>query len=378
MGQVFTAIIVTDPLGEFPGSEFARRLDNRAFAVQPARLDRVEPRALGRQGADEEADTPRTFRVAIVRPNPGPDGRASMPRGIVPDQNPGRLTFRVQPGTGPGQELGGESRDGTVLDKAQPDVVRIGPHHAVTGQRFGLGIVLVGGPFEQAQGLLLAPRVQVGLRQPRPPDFIDIPHHPGGLRLRPATQPVPPLFFRWYAGSGLVIQWRARRHFTPRRRRAWRIVSSLTRRVVRPWAKHSSAARFKVHVERGWPKVRGERCKRARNCWPFSASNSGRALFGRDDWRCRQAPPRAAKARRTLRTVWSLQPTWTAIWGAWRPAALALTIWLRRNVNASRLRKPAWTVRASARVKGRTVIGVRISAVLHLLPLSKRGSLALH
>ena len=214
---MFTAIIATDPLGEFPGGEFARRLDNRAFTVQPARLDRVEPRALGGQAADEEADAPRPLRALIVLPNPGPDGRAGMPRGIVPDQDPGRLTFRLQPRTGPGQELGGEGRDGAVLDKAQPDVLRVGAHHAVTGQRFGLGIVLVGGPFEQTQGLLLAPRVQVGLRQARPPDFIHIPHHPGGLRLRPATQPVPPLFFRWYAGSGLVIQSRARRHFTPRR-----------------------------------------------------------------------------------------------------------------------------------------------------------------
>ena len=92
---MFTAIIVTDPLGDYPGGEFARRLDNRAFAVQPARLDRVEPRALRGQAADEEADAPRPLRALIVRPNPGPDGGAGKPRDIVPDQDPGRLAFRV-------------------------------------------------------------------------------------------------------------------------------------------------------------------------------------------------------------------------------------------------------------------------------------------
>jgi hypothetical protein len=95
--------------------------------------------------------------------------------------------------------------------------------------------------------------VQVGLRQARPPDFIHIPDHPSGLRLRRANQSVPPLFFRWYAGSGLVIHSRARRHFTPRCNKAWRMVSSLMRRVVRPCAKHTSAAKFNVQVERGWP-----------------------------------------------------------------------------------------------------------------------------
>ena len=65
MGQLFTAIIVTDPLGEFPGGEFARRLDNRAFAVQPAGLNGIEPGALGGQAADEKPEAPRAFRVAI-------------------------------------------------------------------------------------------------------------------------------------------------------------------------------------------------------------------------------------------------------------------------------------------------------------------------
>ena len=378
MRQLFTPIVLTDPVLQFVGREFTGRFHDGPFPMQPAGLNGIEPGTLGGQGADEEPEAPRAFRVAIVRPNPGPDGRAGMPRGVVPDQYPGRLAFCVQAGTGPGQELRREGRDGAVLDKAQPAPLRIGPHHAVAGHRFGLRVLRGGGPFEQAQGLLRAPGVHGGLRQARPPDFIHIPDHPSGLRLRPANQSIPPLFFRWYAGSGLVIQSRARRHFTPRRRSAWRRVSSLMRRVVRPCAKHASAAKFKVQVERGWPKVRGERCSRARISSRLAASSSAWTCVGRDERRCRQATPRAAKARRTLRTVWSLQPTWAAIWGARCPAPLANRIWLRRNVNASRLRKPAWTARASTREKGRIVIGGRIPTVLQLAPFSKRGGLALH
>jgi hypothetical protein len=44
-----------------------------------------------------------------------------------------------------------------------------------------------------------------------------------------------------------VIQCLARFHDTPNRRRATRMASSLTKRGVRPWAKLTSAASWRVH-----------------------------------------------------------------------------------------------------------------------------------
>src|SRR4051794_27275733 len=49
------SIMVAEPPLELAAGELACRLDHRAFAVQPLGLDRVEPRALARQPADQEA-----------------------------------------------------------------------------------------------------------------------------------------------------------------------------------------------------------------------------------------------------------------------------------------------------------------------------------
>jgi len=134
------------------------------------------------------------------------------------------------------------------------------------------------------------------------------------MTLGQADPPVARLFLRAYSGSGLLIQSRARRQLTPRRRKASRMVSSLTSAWVRPRAKQASAARFKVHSERAWPNSRGERWSKARSRSRLASSNSGRRVLGADDFCARQARPSEAKARMTLRTVWSVQPNCRAIW----------------------------------------------------------------
>ena len=159
---------------------------------------------------------------------------------------------------------------------------------------------------------------------------------------------------------------------------AWRIVSSLTRLAVSCCVKQTSAANSKVQVERAFPKSRGERCNSSRNCSLLAASSSGRALFGREDCRCKQALPRATNSRITSRTVWSVHPTCCAICGALRPAALASRIWLRREGKASPARKPARKCRSSSVVSGRTKTGVFIRRLSYSPSLSPIGRLVLH
>ena len=67
--------------------------------------------------------------------------------------------------------------------------------------------------------------------------------------------------------------------------------------------------------------------------------------------------PRCAKACRALRTVWTLQPTWVAIWAGVWCCVLASKIWHRRKVNACLERKPPSRWRRSSSVNGRTKIG---------------------
>src|SRR5207247_10188118 len=104
----------------------------------------------------------------------------------------------------------------------------------------------------------------VRLGQPTPPDFVAKPQDPRRLGHGPLDQLVAPFFFRAYAGSGVVIQCLARFQATRKRRRAKRMVSSLTRRGVRPWAKLTSAASESVHRVVSLSNVRGLLCKGAR------------------------------------------------------------------------------------------------------------------
>src|SRR3954465_4327161 len=50
--------MVAQPLLEFEAAELAVRLDHGPLAVRPAGLDRVQPRALARQAAEQQAAAP--------------------------------------------------------------------------------------------------------------------------------------------------------------------------------------------------------------------------------------------------------------------------------------------------------------------------------
>jgi hypothetical protein len=147
-------------------------------------------------------------------------------------------------------------------------------------------------------------------------------------------------FFRVEAGSGLVIQCLARRQETPRRWMARRMVSMLSRRGVQPWAWQTWATKASVQVLRGWPNTRGVWCNRCRKESSKVPSNTGRALWGRDDFSVRQASPSAAKAWMALRAERGVQPRLRAMSAGVWPAALARRIWQRRKVKASVERSP--------------------------------------
>ena len=88
----------------------------------------------------------------------------------------------------------------------------------------------------------------------------------------------------------------ARVQATPKRRRAIRMASSLTSRGVRPGAKLTSAASWRVHRLVGLPKVRGLWCNNARRASQVHASKSVAVVWGRDDCGCNAVRPRWWKA----------------------------------------------------------------------------------
>src|SRR3954471_24816573 len=81
------AVMVAQPLPKLGGGKLTVRLDHGPFAVHPLGLDRVQPRALARQAAGQEAAAAAGgLDPAVVGPDPGADLAAGVPGGAIPDQ----------------------------------------------------------------------------------------------------------------------------------------------------------------------------------------------------------------------------------------------------------------------------------------------------
>src|SRR4051794_41402137 len=105
LGDEWAAVMVAQPLPKLLAGELAVGLDHGPLAVRPAGLDRVQPRALARQAADEEAAAaPGGLDPAVVGRDPGPHLAADVPGGVVPDQG--------QDAGAPGGAGGGPPRGG--------------------------------------------------------------------------------------------------------------------------------------------------------------------------------------------------------------------------------------------------------------------------
>jgi hypothetical protein len=76
--------ISTGALGDLAGREQAVKLDNVPLALDPMRLDGVEPGARDRQIADEDAHAvPGLLDLLVVGADPGTDRPADIPGGVV-------------------------------------------------------------------------------------------------------------------------------------------------------------------------------------------------------------------------------------------------------------------------------------------------------
>src|SRR5215212_5055737 len=266
MGFVRAPVGVADAVGEFVCGEQGVGFDDPPLAVDPGRLDGVEPGALTRQVAGDEADAlPALLDVAVVVADPVADLLADVPGGVVPDHQERLLAGGLELAATPVQVVDGHRADGAAVDEAQPHPVggvlrgRVGAQQqAVAGRRLRVRVVLRDRLFDQPRsGILLDPGAEAGSGQTTPPDLIPDAQGPGRMARSQADQAVARTFLRAYSGSGLVIHPLARFQRTPRRRMARRIVSSLTRSAVMPSAKLTSATKSSVQTLVGLPNVLG-------------------------------------------------------------------------------------------------------------------------
>ena len=363
MRFMITAIICADTICEFLSREQTCRLNDVALAVNPVRLNSIEPGTLaGQVESDDTHSCALLFDCAIMAPDPSADLFAEMPGCVVPDHDQSRLPQLVQFRTTPTQKLCGHYAHRTLLHEPQPHLLwqcvrsgRTRNQQAVTGKCLAVWIVLDGRLFHQTQCItLLTPSPQSGLCESTPPDLIletqSIFRMPGGE----FNQAVAVSFFRAYAGSGLVIHCLARFQRTPSRCKAVRTASRLTRSGVNPCSKLTSAANSSVHRLVALPKSRGLWWSNARSCSAAALSNPRSIRCGFVEPGVNDDRPFRLNALIALRAVSVSHPNSAAICDARLPEALDSNIWQRRSVKASRERSPARKAASSFAVNVRT------------------------
>lgn len=333
--------VVANSINQFFSRKLSVRLDNGALAVYPMRLDGIQPRAFDRQPQDQYSHSAFLLYSLVMLLDPSAHFLAFMPSGIVPDKRQHSLSFFSQLPADPLDEIRGDLTHGPPIDKSQHQLVCVAPQQPITAQCLWLDRGLALFKLMKFQRLTRSPGVQLRLMQSAPPRLIFKAQDPVTVSRRKLFQPSKLLFFNAYCGSGLLIQFFARFHFTPSLEIALRISSRLTGLLTSPCSKATSAASPNVQSEVGLPNWRGGACNNARNCSHLALSRTGRTVFGRREPSSREAKPCLSKSRMTLRTVCVAHPMERAILETRSPRELASRIWQRRTVNSLRERSPA-------------------------------------
>jgi hypothetical protein len=114
-----TAIIGTDPSFQLLSTQNTVSFRNIAFAMNPLRLDWVEPRAFGGQEARENTHAlPGLLDRSVMALEPGTNNLTFVPRGVIPDEHKScdRLCSQML-ATG-SQKVNRDRADWTTVDEA--------------------------------------------------------------------------------------------------------------------------------------------------------------------------------------------------------------------------------------------------------------------
>ena len=144
---------------------------------------------------------------------------------------------------------------------------------------------------------------------------------------------------------------------TPSRESVARMVCPLTRSLVSPSSKLTSAASLSVQRVLCLPNPLGERCSSSRRESALCSSKAAWTSVGREEIALRASSPRLLKSWMASRTVCCPHPRFLAICGARSPRALAKSIWQRRSTKASEERRPSSSASRSSLESVRTKIG---------------------
>src|SRR5215210_4122158 len=357
-----------DPLGQFVSAERSLGLNDLAFAVDPLRLYRIEPRALGGQKAGHYPHpAPVVFDLAVVGGDPVAHLFALVPGGVVPDQKQRLFASRSELLAAVAEKPRGYGAYGSAIHEPQPGLSHLRQIKSVAGESLRLGIVLARDLLHEAHRLcIVRPRMHRSPLKTGEPALVLKAQSPFWAALGETDQPVAIPFFLSYSGSGLSIQCLARFQRTPNRSRVARMVSPVTLLSVMPCSKLTSAAYSKVHKLSSMPKFLGLWWRISRSAAPPPSSKAAWTSDGREERASRAPRPRSLKEWTASRTVWEPQPKERAICEARSLRSLARMIWARRRTKASEERSAVFSRPFSLSESERTKIGGFMAATISL------------
>src|SRR5918998_1176923 len=184
-------------VGEFVSPQQSVGFDDLALAVNPFRLDGIEPRTLlGQKAAYDPHPFAAVLDAAVLLSQPAPHLFGDVPAGVVPDEKQHFLAYRFELLQAPLKKLSRYGTEGPPIYEPQPRIVEFGQVETVAGYGLRLGVVFGNRSLEEAKGLpFLAPSVQGGQSHPAPPAFILETDGPFGVGPGDFHQPVASSFF---------------------------------------------------------------------------------------------------------------------------------------------------------------------------------------
>lgn len=344
MRFVGTAEAPAYPIVEFVSAEQPLGLYHLSLAVDPFGLDRVELRTLlGKQAGHYAHSAAAISDLAVVGGDPVTHLTAFMPAGVVPDQKQGLLGPLFELLAAPRKKLRGYGAYWPTINEPQPGLFKLGQIHPVASEGLRLGIVPSGLLLQKTHQLCgIRPRVQARSLKAGEPALILKSQSPLRMGLGEPYQPISSPFLRAYSGSELSIHRLARSQRTPILAKVARTVSPVTRSLVSPHSKLTSAAYSNVHRLLTLPNSLGEWRSISRKASASSSSKAARVRFGHEEPGFKASRARRLKSwMAASRTVCEPHPKEQAICGARSPLELARSIWHRRRTKASEERNPA-------------------------------------
>ena len=121
-----TTIIGIDTRFEFVGTQQLVCFRHSPLAMDPFRLDRIEPRTFAGQRADDETHPHRApLDLLIMLSEPPPHRLTAVPGGVIPDQPQRREALGCELGSAPRQERHGDRTPGAPRPEPPPHLVRL-------------------------------------------------------------------------------------------------------------------------------------------------------------------------------------------------------------------------------------------------------------